>query len=386
MFYLELKWVILAVFVISVGLPSLIAWLARWGQTQQPAFTVDQETLEILGHAPFGFMLLQQANTYCEVNAYARRMLNLQTPTGTLPDEDWVGALLEDRQAVRQGQSLQGRYRFVSLPHNQFVQWWVFPQDAQVDAVFLLDVTTQQQIRQNSQLLFNGFSHELRTPIATIATHLEVLNVPDVTPDIKTQSVHILKEEARRMGKLVDQMVDLGRLEAIESVELRPLHLQALVEDTLAQARPLAHEKELTLNLEAETPLPVVVGDDHRLKQVFLNLLDNALKYTPAGGTVTVSLSKIEEGVRCAVEDTGVGIPDEHIAYVTRHFYRVDKQGYEGSGLGLAIVDQVLQNHQSKLQIESCVRDERRQMGSRQMGSRQMGTRVSFMLPTLSKE
>ncbi|MEM7028037.1 MAG: ATP-binding protein [Chloroflexota bacterium] len=373
MLYLDLKWVLLTIFFVLVGVPSLVVWLnGRQQATKGKRLSLlDTSGADILAQAPFGTLTVQAQNHYHSANAYACRLLGLEMATGVLPDADWVSALQEDRKTVRQGQADASRYRLIALPYNQFGQWWVFP-SGDHDIVFLLDVTMQQQMHQHNQLLFNGFSHELRTPIATIATHLEVLNVPDITPEIKTQSQHILKMEARRMSRLVDQMADLGRLTATEAPELRALHLSQLVEDIVAQLRPAANDKDVQLTLEADSPLPVIMGDEYRLKQVFINLLDNGLKYASAGSEVRVSLLNVTQGVLCVVHDNGPGIPAEHVPYVTRHFYRVDKQVNEGSGLGLAIVDQILQNHQSKLLLESATAGD------------QTGTRVSFTLPTLA--
>ncbi len=123
--------------------------------------------------------------------------------------------------------------------------------------------------------------------------------------------------------------------------------------------------------MQAQTPLPLVVGQEDRLLQVFLNLLDNAVKYSRPGDRAVVSLAQTEGGVECVVRDTGPGIPAEHVPHVTRRFYRAAPQKIEGSGLGLALVEEILRRHQSHLEIESHTEGE------------ETGTRVRFVLPVL---
>ena len=299
------------------------------------------------------------------------RLLGLDEQSGRLPADDWARAIIEDRDAARGGHHRCGRYRQVSLPFNRFAQWWIFPAQA-IDVVFVFDITSQRQVRQRSQLLLGGLSHELRTPIATILTHLEVLGVPNLAQEVQDQSIQLLKQEARRMSKMVNQMLMLGRLELEDSFEHRSLDLVPLVEEAIALAASMANQKDFVISFEADTPLPVVSGDEGRLKQVFLNLLDNAIKYGDADNRISISLRRGTKGVICTVTDTGPGIPDEHLPHITRHFYRAASQEIEGSGLGLAIVSEILRQHDSRLEVDSTV------------NSKDSGTRFYFTLPSTS--
>ena len=205
-------------------------------------------------------------------------------------------------------------------------------------------------------------------------THLEILRLPDVSEEIRRQSLHLLQVETKRMARLINQMLELGRLETSAEIERRPVDILALVEQAIAQSAPQAEERGITLSLQADTPLPLVVGQEDRLLQVFLNLLDNGIKYSRPGDRVTVSLGQAEEGVACVVRDTGPGIPAEHLPHVTRRFYRAAPQKIEGSGLGLALVEEILRRHQSHLEIESHTQGE------------ETGTWVRFVLPVLPEE
>jgi len=228
--------------------------------------------------------------------------------------------------------------------------------------------------RQAQRDFVANVSHELRTPLATILTHLEVLLLPDISKEIGRQSLRLLKAEAQRMARLVNDMLELGRLETTVELERRPVDLLTVVEEAMAQIAPQAEEREIAISLEADAPLPLILGNADRLKQVFLNLLDNAVRYSRPGDRVVVSLRRVREGIACTVSDTGPGIPAEHLPYVTRRFYRAVPEGEGGSGLGLALVKEILRLHQSKLSIES------------QTEGEETGTCVRFVLPALREE
>jgi two-component system phosphate regulon sensor histidine kinase PhoR len=169
-------------------------------------------------------------------------------------------------------------------------------------------------------------------------------------------------------------MLELGRLETATEIERRAVNLLALVEQAVACTAPQAEERKITISLQADAPLSPVVGDADRLMQVFLNLLDNAVKYSRPGDRTFVSLRQVEQGVECSVRDSGPGIPAEHLPHVTRRFYRAAPQAVEGSGLGLALVEEILRRHDSRLEIESRTEGE------------DTGTCVRFVLPVLPEE
>jgi two-component system phosphate regulon sensor histidine kinase PhoR len=166
-------------------------------------------------------------------------------------------------------------------------------------------------------------------------------------------------------------LLDLSGLQVTGQIERRPVDLLPLVQEAVAQMRPRAHDKGVDLALESDAPLELVIGDAGRLKQVFLNLLDNAIKYVRTGDRVHVSLRQQPNVVLCIVRDSGPGIPAQHLPHITKRFYRGVPEGGGGSGLGLALVKEILQHHQSELSIESQTQGE------------QTGTCVRFELPIL---
>lgn len=375
MLFLDLRWLLFGCLLLVVAVAWLAVWLDRRRRRKQEAvFLAPEGVRAVLERASFGWLVLAGPRAYRYANPYARRLLKLTSSAGPFPEAVWVTLLEKDREAARQeGVAMVGRYRSVSLPPDQVVRWWVTPWN-DLDIVVLMEVTAQHKAEQAASYLFSALSHELRTPIGTILTHLEILLLPDVSEQIRQQSLRLLKAEVQRMARLVRNMLELGRLETSAEIEQRPVDLLALVEQAIAQSAPQAEEREIALSLQADTPLPLVVGQEDRLLQVFLNLLDNAIKYSRPGDRAVVSLQRREEGVECTVRDTGPGIPAEHVPHVTSRFYRAAPQRIEGSGLGLTLVEEILRRHQCHLEIESRTEGE------------ETGTWVRFVLPVLPEE
>ncbi len=363
MLLVELRLALFLILLLLIVTAGVAAWLAR-RRSVAGAHQGEASLLALLEGAPLG-VLVAEAQRCTFSNAYAQRLLHLAPESSTLPAAEWGLLLDEDRSAARQ--SGGARQRTITLPPERTVRWWVTAWGPR-DFIFLLDLTAQQQAEQAGHALMNDLAHELRTPIATLLTHLEILGLDDLDAELVQQSLTLSKEEAQRMARLVNDMLELGRLETAPALVRRPVDLQGLVEEVVLQVTPRAVERQMDLGLEVEGPLPLVNGDADRLRQVFLNLLDNALKYARPGDHVRVGLRREETGVACSVCDTGPGIPAEHLPYIPRRFYRVAPRSVEGSGLGLAVVDEILRRHESRLELESHTQGE-------------MGTCARFVLP-----
>ncbi len=328
---------------------------------------------QVLERVPFGWLILDSSNTYCYANSYARRVLGLTASAGQLPEEDWAFILDDERAQARREASAVGRYREVQLPSDKIVRWWISP-EGNLDFVYLLDITTHKQAEEATRYLFSGMSHELRTPLGVILTHLEIMQSATISDEIKAQSLHLTKAEAKRMARLVNLMLELGRLETSPELEMRPVDLTELVEQAIECSADAAQERGISFSLQVVTPLPMAFGDADRLMRVFLNLLDNVIKHCRKGDRAIISLAPSADGITCVVQDSGPGIPPEHLPHITRRFYRAAPEEVEGSGLGLAMVAEILRRHGSHLNIESCTEGE------------ETGTKISFILPTLPKE
>jgi two-component system heavy metal sensor histidine kinase CusS len=199
-------------------------------------------------------------------------------------------------------------------------------------------------------------SHELRTPLAIIRTEAEVALDKHLSPAEHRDLLGGILEECERLTRLIEQLLALAREDAgAGAVAFQPIELSALIQQVVEDMRPLAEAQGLTILVEVDGPLPIS-GEESRLQQVFYNLLDNAIKYTPAAGTITVRVERTDRGVVVTVHDTGIGIPPEHLPHVFDRFYRVDKarsRAEGGTGLGLSIAQCIIAAHGGRIELAS---------------------------------
>ncbi len=197
-------------------------------------------------------------------------------------------------------------------------------------------------------------AHELRTPLTIIRGELElVASGSRMSADLDNAIGNAL-EEMTRLSGLVDNLITLSRMDSLWGKRAHaPVDLRALTTETIDQMNLLAEEKHITLNRLKGAPV-IVAGDRERLKQVLVNLLDNAIKYTPGGGTITVETGVEGESGFVAVEDNGIGIDPDHHDGVFERFYRVSPdRGDVGAGLGLAIVKSICHAHGGSVSLRS---------------------------------
>ncbi len=197
-------------------------------------------------------------------------------------------------------------------------------------------------------------SHELRTPLSLIRANAEMMQRhPEATDPA---SVEDIIKETDRLAYLVSQLLTLARSDAADApLEKTPIDVNHLASDITRQMKLLADEKQISVNLHADGAA-TVQGDEQRLGELLLILLDNSIKYTDAGGAVDVSVARSNGRVQIAVSDNGVGIPQESLPHVFDRFYRVDKarsREIGGSGLGLAIARWIAEKHDGRIAIDS---------------------------------
>jgi len=210
---------------------------------------------------------------------------------------------------------------------------------------------------QSYRHLIGAMAHELRTPLTAILGHVDILGSCDPEQDeaLWRRSREFIASEAERLARLVEDLLTLSRLD-LTPVQHRPVNLRAVAEEAISSLFQTAETHGISLSLQSAPSLPRVPGDRDRLHQVFLNLLDNAVKYTDVGGKVSVHLSAREDGVQVEVRDSGVGIAPEDLDHVFEPLYRgQDVRGVPGTGLGLTIVRTILNQHNSTIYVESAV-------------------------------
>lgn len=347
-----------------------------------------------------------------------------QPPIASLPPISEPIVLRQVTQRIELGQQVLGYLRVshpwfeVTKPSREFFVDLAVGTALMVGAVgaigWFLSELAMQPIRESYQRLKQftaDASHELRSPIAVIQTNVQVaLADPDPDPLIQQNHLRVVERLTRRLGRLVDDLLFLARQDS-GSVQAQWLtvDLKLLLEEVIAEQQLLAREKEIAIALQPIEPTKesgmltssiasvsaesanqinvisggspvesfangsriatklahkswaVVQGDRDQMFRLFTNLIGNAVKYTPSGGTVTLELQRIgrlnHAFLQVAITDTGIGIPPEALPQLFDRFYRVDparsQASAKGSGLGLAIAQAIVQNHQGQIQITS---------------------------------
>jgi two-component system, OmpR family, phosphate regulon sensor histidine kinase PhoR len=217
------------------------------------------------------------------------------------------------------------------------------------------DMTELRRLEMVRKDFVANVSHELRTPLTSIKGYIEaLLDGAKDDPKTSTQFLNIILKQSDRLNLILEDLLQLSKIESGQvQFKREPLHIQGVIERTLAVIKPLADKKRHRLVSFVENNLPSVLGDEDRLIQILSNLLDNAVKYTPENGTITVAAHPVSDdaeqpaivtAVELSVTDTGMGIPEMERPRVFERFYRVDKarsRELGGTGLGLAIVKHI---------------------------------------------
>ena len=222
--------------------------------------------------------------------------------------------------------------------------------------VSLRDLTEVRRVDQVRRDFVANVSHELRTPIAAVKSALEALRAgAQDDPQARDLFLARAEEETERMARLVEELLELSRLEAgVDVFVPQPVDLATVLSRAVERMAPRAREAGLGLALQLPPRLPPVRGDAERLERAVLNLLDNAIKFTPAGGSVTVTAAEGDGGVVLTVRDTGVGIEPADLPRIFERFYKADRSRRRpGAGLGLAIVKHIVEAHGGRVWAES---------------------------------
>ena len=193
-------------------------------------------------------------------------------------------------------------------------------------------------------------SHELRTPLTTIRGNVDLMRR---MKSMDEESLNAIQAESDRMTRMVGDLLLLVQADAGQTVRREHVELDTLLLEVYRQMRPIAEGIELSIGEEDQVS---VMGDTDRLKQLLLNLVDNACKYTPKGGRVILGLRRAEGWAVLTVTDTGIGIPAQDLPHIFERFYRVDKarsRAAGGAGLGLSIVQWIVQAHGGKIGVQS---------------------------------
>jgi signal transduction histidine kinase len=217
-----------------------------------------------------------------------------------------------------------------------------------------------------------NITHDLRTPLTSLQGYLETLPMKEgtLTPEEQRNYLLIAIKRSDQLGKLVSELFELAKLDSPDvQVRFEPFSLDELIQDILQKLQLTVEKKKITLQMNVEEKLPLVFADIGLCERVLENLIDNAVRYTPGDGTISVSATLEQERIKVQVSDTGSGIPAEDIAHLFDRFHRRDRSrqnSNSGSGLGLAIAKRILELHGSNIEVSSTVN---------------VGTTFTFTLP-----
>jgi len=231
------------------------------------------------------------------------------------------------------------------------------PYGASQELLIARDVTRVRRLETMRSQFVANVSHELRSPITVLSGYLETLkDVEKPDPEVMRQAINTMYSQAKRMERLVTDLLALSQLETESSLPGNAeVKVAALLAGLVESAQMLSGDARHRIELDADETVNLV-GNQSELHSVFANLINNAVRYTPAGGVIKVSWQASGAGALFSVTDTGPGIAPQHIPRLTERFYRVDidrSRETGGTGLGLAIVKHVLDRHDGKLNIVS---------------------------------
>ena len=289
-------------------------------------------------------------------NAAARRLLGYD-PGESLPDLPElfrVKAAREAVDAVLGGEVVQNREAELD---GSLVLLNARPLPSGGALLVLFDQTEIRRLEAVRRDFVANVSHELKTPLTSISGYAETILTDRPEPEITRRFLETILGNARRMQRLVDNLLDLSRIEAGRwQPEPEHVDIAAAVHDVWSGLGERAAARTVQLAVEVEPGADVVVVDPDGFRQVLLNLIDNALRYSPAGGRITCRSRVQDGGIVVSVSDTGAGIGGEHLPRIFERFYRADhsrSRDEGGTGLGLAIVKHLVEAHEGRVWAES---------------------------------
>jgi len=312
-------------------------------------------------------ILLSRDGTVLRFNGKARDLfygLKTDSHLSSATRSPQILDAVKDSSASNPRQTVMFTDRVPVERHMAATVSWLEPDSGKSPSIllFLRDLTEQRRVDQLRADFIANASHEIKTPLASILGFIETLQgAARYDEAARDRFLAIMAKQAERMARLIDNLMSLSRVEM--RAHLKPqdtVMIGELVTQACDALEPMAAEANIKVEVRSELRGAAVLGDRDELMQVFINLLHNAIKYGKPGGSVHVSVERLENGptsmIEIAIEDDGPGIPRQHLPRLTERFYRVPSLSAlekGGTGLGLAIVKHVVNRHRGEFRIFS---------------------------------
>jgi two-component system phosphate regulon sensor histidine kinase PhoR len=314
-------------------------------------------TGEIAGLAEIGVLRIGAARAVEAANARAHELLG--RPRGSLVGLSAIEAFADHRGEEAVERAFDSGEASAELMPHPATRLTVLARARRVDGtvwVALDDVTELRRLQRIRAEFVDNISHELRTPLANVRLLTESLTIetaPLELPERVRESIRKIDVESEALAQMVNELLDLSRIEqGTARLRMEDVDLGVVVRGVIERLRLFAERQGVRVVAKLPADLSHVRGDDERLGQLFLNLLHNAVKFSPPGGTVRVSGTRDGDNVLVSIRDEGPGIPPGDLERVFERFYKVDKarvRGRGGTGLGLAIARHIAETHGGRI-------------------------------------
>jgi two-component system NtrC family sensor kinase len=221
--------------------------------------------------------------------------------------------------------------------------------------VVMQDITNLKELDRIKSDFVTTVSHDLRSPLTTIMGYIELIRRSGPLNEVQAQFVERITGSVKSITVLIEELLELGKIEAGFDQEREPTFVQPVIQQVVDNLRPQWEAKQHNMQVRLPDNLPLVLANPLRLQQLMNNLIDNAIKYTPPGGQIRVSLRADNSFLVIRVTDTGIGIPPNDQPYIFDKFYRTDDaiDQFPGTGLGLSIVKGIVEAHDGRIWVES---------------------------------
>jgi PAS domain S-box-containing protein len=326
-----------------------------------------RERLNIILHSiGNGVVVIDSEDRVIIYNEKARELLNLSDPLDPIPHVQDLLIHCEGHGKVLLDSLDTGAFSNLELivtePDHRilYVTGTTFEDvdGKSAGKVFILrDVTQEREIDRMKTDFVSSVSHELRTPLTSIMGFSNtILRKEKMPEDMKKEFIEIIYNESKRLARLIEDVLSISKIESGKiTYEMKPLNLDEVIQDAVTIYRTQAEDKQIELTYEKDEKLPEILGDRDAMSQVIVNLISNALKFTPTKGNIDVRLKHTDNQIVLDVEDNGMGIPKNEQDKIFQKFYRIYRPGtqIQGTGLGLSIVMEIIEKHKGKIELFS---------------------------------